>query len=247
MAQTLETGLPDYRIRVSPRARRVRIRISPLGEVEVVLPPGFDPADVPRVLAERRDWLWRTRERLMQGARNRPETHGLQPRRVELQAIEEIWQVEYATDLSRKWLESRPMRRLILAPDRPAPHLRDWLQRRAREILPDWLRQTAAELGFRINRISVRGQKTRWGSCSTRHDISLNRNLLLLPAPTVRYLFIHELCHTRHLNHSAHFWQEVARHAPDYPSHERQLREAARSLPLWVHACAVPRPGRDAA
>lgn len=236
MPQTRENGLPEHRIRVSRRARRVRIRISPLGEVEVVIPPGFDPAGVPRILAERRDWLRRTRERLMQRARTRPETHGLRPRRVELQAIEEIWQVEYAADLSRKWLESRPVRRLTLAPDRPAPHLRDWLQRRARETLPDWLRQTAAELGFRINRISVRGQKTRWGSCSARHDISLNRNLLLLPPPTVRYLFIHELCHTRHLNHSAHFWEEVARHAPDFQRHERQLREAARTLPLWVHA-----------
>ena len=236
MSKTRETGLPDYQVRISPRARRVRIRVSPLGEVEVVIPRGFDPAAVPGVLAERQGWLQRTRERMAQRARIRPETHGLQPKRVELKAIEETWEVEYAADLSRKLLESRPVRRLTLAADSPAPHLRDWLHRRARETLPDWLRQTAAELGFQCNRISVRGQKTRWGSCSARHNISLNRNLLLLPAPTVRYLFIHELCHTRHLNHSAQFWQEVAHHAPDFKTHERQLREAAQALPLWVHA-----------
>ena len=239
MTVLLDTSCPDYQLRVNTRARHVRIRVTPLGEVEVVIPPGFDPAAVPAILVKRSAWLRRTRDRMVQSSRARPETHGLRPQRVELLAVGETWQVEYAIGLSRKLLESRPACRLTLISDSPAQqtarHLRDWLQKRAKEILPDWLRKTAAELDLPCKQISVRGQRTRWGSCSTQHNISLNRNLLLLPKETVRYLFIHELCHTQHLNHSIDFWQEVARHAPGFKTQERLLRDAARSLPLWVH------------
>jgi predicted metal-dependent hydrolase len=240
MPSSTEHSCPDYRIRVSRRARRVSIRVSPLGEVEVVIPPGFDRSIVPELIAHRQTWLDQTRARMSQRIQAQPETHGLKPLRVELLAIGESWQVDYAIGLRSSLLESRPVCRLTLASDSPAQHtarhLRDWLQKRAREILPDWLRQTAAELELPCKRITVRGQKTRWGSCTAQHHISLNRSLLLLPAETVRYLFIHELCHTRHLNHSAHFWQEVARHAPNFKTQEGQLRDAARTLPLWVHA-----------
>ncbi len=83
-------------------------------------------------------------------------------------------------------------------------------------------------------RVLVRRQRTRWGSCSTRGTISLNCCLLFQRPPVVRYLLIHELVHTRHMNHSHGFWQRVARHCPDYSGLDRELLDGWRRVPSWV-------------
>jgi predicted metal-dependent hydrolase len=87
--------------------------------------------------------------------------------------------------------------------------------------------------GLTYNRLSIRSQKTRWGSCSSRGNISLNDQLLFLPADAVEYLMIHELCHTRHLNHSKAFWTLVQTHCPDYRTHEKLLRRSQGLVPDW--------------
>ena len=70
-------------------------------------------------------------------------------------------------------------------------------------------------------------------SCSARAQISLNDQLLFLPAKTVEYLMIHELCHTRHLNHSASYWRLVESHCPDYRDHEKLLNRSRDLIPDW--------------
>jgi predicted metal-dependent hydrolase len=81
--------------------------------------------------------------------------------------------------------------------------------------------------------LSIRSQKTRWGSCSIRGNISLNDQLLFMPAKTVEYLMIHELCHTRHLNHSTAFWSLVEHHCADYRNHEQLLGKSRNHIPDW--------------
>ena len=231
---------PDYELQVSRRARRLRIKVTPLGKVVVVVPVGVDPAVAPRFLAEKQHWLKRVLQRVAEQQRNLPATHSLQPDRIVLAAISEEWQVEYVKTMSRKLMVSDTTQRLYLnrtsSDSDNAVSLRQWLQQRARQTLPMWLHQISKELSLPFQQVQVRGQKTRWGSCSSRGTISLNRNLLFLPAMTVRYLFIHELCHTQHMNHSARFWQMVAHWMPDYVQHEKILRQAGRNLPLWVYA-----------
>jgi predicted metal-dependent hydrolase len=232
-------NFPDYELRISRRARHVRIKVTPLGEIVVVIPAGMDPATVPRLLEKKRAWLQSVLQQIAERQGSAPASHSLQPDRIELMAIDETWQVEYARQRRQKPMISAPHRRLVLNTDLSsrtnAGHLRDWLQQRARQVLPEWLQQTSEEVGLPFTRVQIRGQKTRWGSCSSRHTISLNRNLLLLPAATVRYLLIHELCHTRHMNHSASFWRLVSKLMPDYQRHENHLRAATRTLPLWTY------------
>lgn len=239
MAELAKLKSPEYELQVSRRARHVRIKVTPVGKVVVVIPTGVDPAVVPRVLAEKQHWLRRVLQQVAAQQHSMPATHILQPDRIVLAALEEEWQVEYVNSQARKLAVSDTSQRLHLnrgmsASDNAA-ELRHWLQQRARQALPTWLGQVSEELNLPFARVQIRGQKTRWGSCSSRGTISLNRNLLLLPAMTVRYLFIHELCHTRHMNHSARFWQMVADCMPDYVQHEKVLREATRNLPLWVY------------
>ena len=90
--------------------------------------------------------------------------------------------------------------------------------------------------GFKVGKVLVKSQRTRWASCSGRGNVSLNLKLLFVPAPLVRYVFIHELCHLVHPNHSRDFWGLVASHEPDYRKPDRELRQAWRYVPAWLDA-----------
>jgi hypothetical protein len=96
------------------------------------------------------------------------------------------------------------------------------------------LLQLADELNYPVARVSIRSQRTRWGSCSTRGTVSLNCSLLFLASEVVRYLFVHELAHTRHMNHSASFWRLVEKIEPDYRRLDRDLLAGWRTVPSWV-------------
>ncbi|EDX87301.1 conserved hypothetical protein [Synechococcus sp. PCC 7335] len=114
--------------------------------------------------------------------------------------------------------------------------LRQWLAHRAQEELMPWLRQLSFDLDLPCRRISVRGQKTRWASCSSQKNISLNYKLLFLPRPLVHYVLVHELCHTVHMNHSKAFWALVEQKQPDYSWRDQALKKAWRYVPRWVEA-----------
>ena len=79
----------------------------------------------------------------------------------------------------------------------------------ARKVLIDRLNQLAKHYGFNYNRVFIRNQKTRWGSCSTKNNINLNVNLVRLPPELIDYTIIHELVHTRVKNHSRRFWDQL--------------------------------------
>ena len=110
--------------------------------------------------------------------------------------------------------------------------LETWYRRQAREILPQRMQPLARKLGVEYGRISIRAQRTRWGSCSPGGAISLNWRLLLLPEPLCDYVLAHELSHLREMNHSPRFWAQVARVIPDYQARRRQLRKLSRPLAL---------------
>lgn len=100
-----------------------------------------------------------------------------------------------------------------------------YLARKASVLLDGILQSLASELGFTYQKMTVRIQKGRWGSCSSRGNISLNGRLLFFPEEALRYVLIHELCHLRHMDHSRLFWAEVAKYCPEYQILRDQIRK----------------------
>jgi predicted metal-dependent hydrolase len=226
----------DYTVRFSRRARRISLRVLPHGMVEVVAPEGFDEQTVHYFVARHRDWIARTRNRLMGASRVAPEHDGPRPARIRLAAVNEDWRLFYDPAAERLGAHSGAgyLRLPEVGNKATADLLRRWMRGRATEHFHPWLREMAVEYGFSVNKVYIRIQRSRWGSCSARNNISLNANLLFLRPAVVRYLFVHELCHTVHLNHSSEYWRLVAELEPQWKSLDRELSEGYRSIPSWA-------------
>lgn len=83
--------------------------------------------------------------------------------------------------------------------------------------------------------ITVRDQKSRWGSCSSRGTLSFNYRLIFAPSKVLDYVVVHELCHLTHMNHSEDFWRMVEQIMPDYRLYKQWLREHEQELTLEYH------------
>ena len=99
------------------------------------------------------------------------------------------------------------------------------LRERAKSVLAQRTAYFARQIGVTYGRITVRDQKTRWGSCSQAGNLNFNFRLILAPPEVLDYVVVHELCHRRQMNHSAQFWQEVAQVLPDYRARKAWLTE----------------------
>ena len=223
-------------IRESERARRLTVRVFHTGRVEVVVPSRTSARTVERFLERHRPWIERKRE---EAKRKAAPVTPFPPVQVEFAVCNESWRLHLAGGAGRPRLRESGAGLLVLSgssgDERAVKQLlRRWLTGRAQEFLEPAVRACALELGFEFERVRVRRQRTRWGSCSTRGTISLNCCLLFQRPAVVRYLLIHELVHTLHMNHSHSFWQRVARHCPDYARLDRELLDGWRRVPSWV-------------
>ncbi len=99
------------------------------------------------------------------------------------------------------------------------------LSERARQIIPPRVKYYASLIGVQYNRVTVRHQKTKWGSCSGKKNLNFNCLLLLTPTEVMDSVIVHELCHLKHMNHSKEFYNEVLRVYPDYKKWNRWLKQ----------------------
>ncbi len=104
------------------------------------------------------------------------------------------------------------------------------LTNRARCVVPQRVAHYASLVGVTYGRITIRSQKTRWGSCSTKGNLNFNCLLMLTPSEVLDYVVIHELCHRKEMNHSPCFWKEVGRLCPDYKAHRKWLKKNGNDL-----------------
>lgn len=105
------------------------------------------------------------------------------------------------------------------------------LAEKAMEYIPGRVAYFSKQMGVDYGRITIRNQKTRWGSCSGKGNLNFNCLLMLMPPKVIDYVVVHELCHRKEMNHSKAFWQEVSRILPDYKKQVQWLkREGGRIM-----------------
>jgi predicted metal-dependent hydrolase len=122
---------------------------------------------------------------------------------------------------------------LLLVPAGDArPALERWYRRAARREVAARLDAATAAVGARYTRLTIRGQRSRWASCSPDGAMSFNWRLLLAPSAVLDYVVWHEVCHLDVMDHSPRFWALLAERLPDYRTHQAWLRRNGATLVL---------------
>jgi predicted metal-dependent hydrolase len=231
-----DDAAPTLNVRESPRARRLSVRVFRTGRVEVIKPRRASRAAVALFIEQHRAWIERKRSEALRDA---VPPQPFPPSRIELSFCGESWRVHLAGGNGKPTVSADVPGVLSIhgrASDsgQTRDALRRWLLKRAVQMLPPALEAISRELGLECSRTVIRRQRSRWGSCSVRGTISLNCCLLFQRPATVRYLMVHELAHTLHMNHSKRFWHAVAAHCPDYRTLDAELLDGWRRVPAWV-------------
>lgn len=230
-----------YRLRVTPWVRRLSLRVTLQGTIEIIAPRRIGRRAIAQVLAQEQTWI---QAALAEVAARRatlpPPTAWTLPPTIALPAVGAAWTLAlHPTGARGVRVLPDGDGRLILAGrvDETAlcrVALRRWLLRAARKHLLPRLAALSHTAGLPYARATVRLARSRWGSCARTGAIALSARLLFLPPALVDYVLMHELCHTRELNHSPAFWALVARHCPAYRQHRLALRAAGKRLPQWI-------------
>ena len=205
-----------------PRARRYVLRVSAALEAVVTVPRRGSLREGRRFAEAHREWLARERAALVaQVARTHPLVVG------DTVLVAGAPQPILRENAQALRVGTRVVR---LAAGGVHETVRRWLRATATVELPARLRELAAQHGLVVHGVSIRNQRTRWGSCSSDGRISLNWRLVQMPDEVRDYVLLHELMHLRVRNHSPRFWREVERVCPRHEDSRRWLRERGREL-----------------
>jgi predicted metal-dependent hydrolase len=214
-----------YRVRRSDRARRVRVTVDPARGVEVVLPRRAPEREAAGAIRELRPWIERRMAELA-GARAAVAARG--------ETVPYLGRtLALVTDSPGR---SRVVRRgdalLVPAGQARKPALERWYRRAARAEIGPRLDRACALAGTSYSRLTIRGQRTRWASCSRAGAMSFNWRLLLAPEEVLDYVVWHEVCHLEVMDHSPRFWRLLESHHPGYRKQLRWLRTNGATLVL---------------
>jgi len=214
-----------YRVRRSTRARRIRVIVDPRVGVEVVLPPRAREAEAASAVVELRPWIER-RLAEQQALRERMERP---PGTVPYLGGDLVLRPEPGRTRVHRRGDS------LLVPGDGATQrdaIERWYRRAARAEIAPRAVAAAGVLGREVTRLTIRDQRTRWGSCTAKGALSFNWRLLLAPPEILDYVVWHEACHLVVMDHSPRFWALVAEHVPAYREPQRWLRVNGAGLHL---------------
>lgn len=223
--QVADQLLPIHLVR-NARAKRYVLRLNNRGEVRVTIPRGGSQKEALKHAQENIPWLenqWKKYKEPL--ARNRAWKNGtgflFRGEKVTLSIIEKD---------SLRIIQFAEEEIAIDAVDDIKPAVERHLWSLAKMALPERATELAAQHEFDVSKFTVRNQRTRWGSCSPSGTISLNWRLIQMPPDVCDYIILHELAHTKQLNHSKRFWNEVKRVCPNYREAERWVKRHGEKL-----------------
>ncbi len=232
METTIEIDGRNIPVRITPhpRARRISLRLARDADaVRITVPAGIPEKQGLAFALSRRDWILGQLERRPAAVPFRPSA------RIPLRGkMHEIIHVPNRRGVV--WQEENVEgARLCVAgdPDHLPRRLTDWLKRQARQDLVQACTVYSQKMNLPFRRLSVRDQKSRWGSCSTRGNLNFSWRLIFAPPFVLDYLAAHEVAHLAEMNHSARFWKLVRQHCPHVDTAEEWLRDHGRTLHRW--------------
>ena len=235
----MQTQLPPYTIRLSKRAKHISLRIYSGSVLEVIIPERRKQVDIDAFLNKNRDWIDKQAQRFTFLLPEVADKTAL-IEKIALPAVNQVIEIAYrpidsAISISHK-IEKNKIIFYGAITDFSVcvPVILSYIKKQAKRYLADFLDELTRTTGLSYQKLSIRSQKTVWGSCTAQKNIQLNYKILFLPTSLARYILIHELCHTVHLNHSRAFWKLVSMHVSDYREQVRALREADCFLPKWL-------------
>ena len=219
----------EYELVQTARAS-VEVRVLPDG-VRVFAPKSFPLRQADAFVRERADWIREARARLESyKAREEDRFPMADGMPVPVEGRTYALRLERAA-ARRERIEGDALllRGPDLSPDAVRGQLRDFLIDRAKERLTERLNHYTPLIGRSPGRVTVREQRTKWGSCSGQGNLNFNWKLIMAPPEALDYVVVHELCHLYEFNHSAKFWERMARYQPDYAVWRDFLRSG------WAH------------
>ena len=223
-----------YTVRRSARARRIRVTVDAARGVQVVLPRRAAEREAAAAVRELGPWI-RRRVGELQRAQETVSARG-----DTLPYLGRTLRLRPEPGRSRVHLTDGE----LLVPDGPerAAAIERWYRHAARTEISARLDRACQTAGLWYERLTIRGQRTRWASCSPTKAMSFNWRLLLAPEPVLDYVVWHEVCHLTIMDHSPRFWEMVERYCPDYQLHRDWLRHHGQTLVLCSR---LGRPARE--
>ena len=222
----------EYTVRTSAKAKNAHIRVSPRAGVEVVIPDG-SRINIEKLIDSHSMWITKQIKKYPKQIETQ------YPHELPLKLLGRTIKIEYQESEDKFKLKQKDDTSIVISGYLDSllvkQHLSKWIAKKARQVLTPMLEEISLEINLPYNKLSIRGQSTLWGSCTHDKNISLNYKLLFVPYCLARYVLIHELCHTKHLNHSCRFWGLVGKYDDDYLLHKKWLKDRGSFIPSWLN------------
>ena len=214
----------DLPLRISRRAgsKHIRLRLLPDGTLSVTLPWHCPNDRLRQVLESQQDWL--SQQLASRQVQQQADCYLFQGSWYRLQETEQLPRNTFIF-LDAPFLKAAPA-----SPESRNFHVRQWYYQEAQNCFHELIQQWSKQLGVTVNRVCIREQRTRWGSCSSKKNVNLNWRLILAPLPIIEYVVVHELCHMYIPNHSRLFWEELQRQLPDGFARRNWLQQHGQGL-----------------
>lgn len=229
MATFTDEEFGEVTIRKSHRSRHIKISVAPNGRLRASMPAFSSTRGLKRLISDSRDEI---RSMLAQVTPDVFYEHGMQIGKSHSLLVTEGNKLNVTRQQLKLVVALPPSMQLHDAnvQELLREHIRQALRREAKHYLPRRLEVLAKQLGCQYERVRFSHASSRWGSCSTSGTISLNIALMQLPFELIDYVLIHELCHTKQMNHSQKFWELVAATDPSYQQHRRTIKKYSPTI-----------------
>ncbi|NNH87725.1 M48 family metallopeptidase [Acinetobacter terrae] len=221
--------LPEIKIVRHARAKNLRLRVDST-QIRLTAPVLCSKRQIQNFIDQSEQWLIQTWQKQQEKIVQIDKTL---PNELQLFNLDQSVVITYQSQKHGFIFDDENLK-LLISDRQPEQYLKAFVINYAKEHLPIYLDQTSQECNLNFGKCAIRQPKTRWGSCTSKHDIMLNSGLVLFPENITRYVCVHELAHTKHFDHSPHFWAEVHKHDANFQQHRKILKSSP--MPYWWYS-----------